>query len=88
MGSNTDLCYIQNSVITNRVIKRLRCISLYEGGAYLASSPLRSVCRDLHLYCLFVLHVFVKCDICRRKDGKIRTHVTVAVTACRLDVIP
>ena len=25
MGSNTDPCYIQNCVITNRVIKRLRC---------------------------------------------------------------
>ena len=26
LGSNTDPCYIQNHVITNRVIKRLRCI--------------------------------------------------------------
>ena len=28
MGSSTDPCYIQNRVITNRIIKRLRCISL------------------------------------------------------------
>ena len=28
LGSNTDLCCIQNRVITNRVIKRLRCIIL------------------------------------------------------------
>ena len=26
LGSNTEPCYIQNHVITNRVIKRLRCI--------------------------------------------------------------
>ena len=26
LGSSTDPCYIQNRVITNRVIKRLRCI--------------------------------------------------------------
>ena len=26
MGSSTDPCYIQNRVIMNRVIKRLRCI--------------------------------------------------------------
>ena len=25
LGSRTDLCYIQNRVITNRVRKRLRC---------------------------------------------------------------
>ena len=25
LGSNTDPCYIQNCVIMNRVIKRLRC---------------------------------------------------------------
>ena len=25
LGSNIDLCYIQNRVIINRVIKRLRC---------------------------------------------------------------
>ena len=25
LGSNTDPCYIQNRVITNRVIKMLRC---------------------------------------------------------------
>ena len=25
LGSSTDPCYIQNRVITNRVIKRLRC---------------------------------------------------------------
>ena len=28
MGSSTDPCYSQNRVITNRIIKRLRCISL------------------------------------------------------------
>ena len=28
MGSSTDPCYIQNRVITNRIIKRLSCISL------------------------------------------------------------
>ena len=26
LGSNTELCYIQNHVITNRDIKRLECI--------------------------------------------------------------
>ena len=26
LGSSTDPCYIQSRVITNRVIKRLRCI--------------------------------------------------------------
>ena len=29
LGSSTDPCYIQNRVIMNRVIKRLRC-SMYE----------------------------------------------------------
>ena len=31
LGSNTDLRYIQNRVIMNRVIKRLRCISKIRG---------------------------------------------------------
>ena len=29
LGSNPDPCYIQNRVITNRVIKRLKCISKF-----------------------------------------------------------
>ena len=29
LGSNTDPCYIQNRVITNRVIKRLRCTFIF-----------------------------------------------------------
>ena len=29
LGSSTDPCYIQNRVIMNRVIKRLRCSCLY-----------------------------------------------------------
>ena len=28
LGSSTDPCCIQNSVIMNRVIKRLRCITI------------------------------------------------------------
>ena len=28
LGSSTDPCYIQNRVIMNRVIKRLRCTNL------------------------------------------------------------
>ena len=28
LGSNSDLCYIQNRVVTKRVIKRSRCIKL------------------------------------------------------------
>ena len=28
LGFNTDLCYIQNRVITNQLIKRLRCICI------------------------------------------------------------
>ena len=29
LGSSNDPCYIQNRVITDRVIKRLRCIYIY-----------------------------------------------------------
>ena len=29
LGSSTDPCYIQNRVIMNRVIKRLRCIIVF-----------------------------------------------------------
>ena len=33
LGSSTDPCYIQNRVITNHVIKRLRCIlSILQSG--------------------------------------------------------
>ena len=32
LGSSTDPCYIQNRVITNRVIKRLRCICKNKGA--------------------------------------------------------
>ena len=30
LGSSSDPCYIQNRVITNRVIKRLRCTFIFD----------------------------------------------------------
>ena len=43
--SNTDLCYIQNSVITNRVIKRFRCITKYPPYlSHVMRKPVYAIC--------------------------------------------
>ena len=61
LGSSNDPCYIQNRVITNRVIKRLRCtcITIYAETIPRSSRICRKILGLIQIFSMhFSSHIF------------------------------